>query len=255
MGKYKFNTLFQFLTKSKIKAGEGKSEGKYPFYTSSQEVNKYIDKMQHNTEALVFGTGGMASIHYVDSAFSTSTDCFVVTQKKDDFFTKYIYYFFIANFHILQNGFKGAGLKHISKKYIEDIEIPVIDKNEQKNIIKKLDKAQELIDLRKESIAKLDELAKSIFINMFGDPVSNPKGWEVRELDDVCEITSSKRVYKSDYVSEGIPFYKIKEIILKSKNIEPKEIEYISIDAFENFASKFGYPHEGDILLLHRINT
>ena len=85
-------------------------------------------------------------------------------------------------------------------------------------IAKTLDKAQELIDLRKSSIAKLDELAKSIFIDMFGDPVSNPKGWEVKELDDVCEITSSKRVYKSDYVSEGIPFYKIKEIILKSKN-------------------------------------
>lgn len=192
MDKYKFNTLFQFLKKSKIKAGEGKLEGEYPFYTSSQELNKYIDVMQHDIEALVFGTGGMASIHYVNSGFSTSTDCFVVTQKKDDFFTKFVYYFFIANFHILENGFKGAGLKHISKKYIEDIEIPVIDKNEQKNIIKKLDKAQELIDLRKDSIAKLDELAKSIFIDIFGDPVSNPKGWEVKKLGVLTNVKTGK---------------------------------------------------------------
>lgn len=234
MGKYKFNTLFQFLTKSKIKAGEGKLEGKYPFYTSSQELNKYIDVMQHDTEALVFGTGGMASIHYVNSGFSTSTDCFVVTQKKDDFFTKYIYYFFIANFHILENGFKGAGLKHISKKYIEDIEIPVIYKNEQKNIIKTLDKARELIDLRKNSIAKLDELAKSIFIDMFGDPVSNPKGWNIEKLDDITTKIgsgSTPKGGKDSYKNEGIS-------LIRSLNIHDNKFKYKDLAFIDDIQAK-----------------
>ena len=215
MNNYKFNTLFKFSTKSKIKAGDGKSEGKYPFYTSSQELNKYIDVIQHDTEGLVFGTGGMASIHYVNGKFSTSTDCFVIIPKGNEFLTKYVYYFFIANFHILENGFKGAGLKHISKKYLEDIDIPIIDKDEQISIIKKLDKAQELIDLRKESIVRLEELAKSIFIDMFGDPVINPKRWDTKVIEEITkkEKYSIKRgpfggaLKKEIFVNEGYLVY------------------------------------------------
>ena len=79
-------------------------------------------------------------------------------------------------------------MKHISSKQIKEIVFPMIPLEQQKQIAKTLDKANELIELRKESITKLDALAKSIFIDMFGDPVSNPKGWEIVNFDKLIEI-------------------------------------------------------------------
>lgn len=193
MGKNKFKALFDFVTKSKIKAREGKLEGQYPFYTSSKELNKYIDKTQHNVEALIFGTGGTASIHYANGEFATSTDCFVVIAKENTFLMKYAYYFFIANLHILEHGFKGAGLKHISKKYIQEIELPIINKGKQKDIIRILDQVQVLINLRKESIQKLDYLIESIFMEMFVNN-SEYENWEIKKIEElVLEKKGSMR--------------------------------------------------------------
>ena len=75
-----------------------------------------------------------------------------------------------------------------------EINLPTIDK--QKLIAKTLDKANELIELRTESIKKLDALAKSIFIDMFGDPLSNPKKWVIEKVKKYIE-------YMGDIGSNG----------------------------------------------------
>src|SRR5690606_5535942 len=121
----KFKDIFLFAPKSKIRAGEGLDKGRFPFYTSSQVQNKWIDKEQYFDEALIFGTGGSASIHYENQPFSTSTDCFVTISNDESVNTKYLYYYLSNNIQILDRGFKGAGLKHISKKYIEEIVIDI----------------------------------------------------------------------------------------------------------------------------------
>ena len=56
--------LFDFLKKSKIKAGDGLEEGEYPFYTSSETLSKYLDSYLYEPTCLVFGTGGKASVHW-----------------------------------------------------------------------------------------------------------------------------------------------------------------------------------------------
>lgn len=114
--------IFIFAKKSTKKAGEGIRKGKYKFFTSSDTQSKFIDKSIFNDEYLIFSTGGKAGIHYCNEKFSTSTDCFVV--KVDDLIeTKYVYYFLRANIQILEDGFKGAGLKHISKEYLKKLHL------------------------------------------------------------------------------------------------------------------------------------
>ena len=88
---------------------------------------------------------------------------------------EYLYYYLRTNISILENGFKGAGLKHISKEYLSEIQIPLPSLEEQKSIITKLDKLIELIDLKTEAIRKTEELTKSVFLEMFGDPAVNEK--------------------------------------------------------------------------------
>ena len=73
--------------------------------------------------------------------------------------------------------------------------------------------------------------------------------WFEKKLGDVCLMTSSKRVYLEDYVKEGIPFYRGKEITELKNKIEPSDILYISKERYYDFKEKFGAPKKGDILL------
>ena len=177
-----------FYPKSKIKAGEGMTHGSFPFYTSSNTLNKYLNSYQIEEDGVILGTGGNASIHYCSGRFSASTDCLVICSKNPDIYNEYLYYYLLNSIHILENGFRGAGLKHISKKYIEDIEISYIpDVNIQKKIINIINKSKILINKRKEQIEVLDELVKSKFIEMFGSPSNNPKQFDVVEFNKIIE--------------------------------------------------------------------
>ncbi len=80
----------------------------------------------------------------------------------------------------------GSTMKHITKKYFDRIEIQLPPLESQKKIATALDSANALIEKRKEQIEKLDLLIKSQFIEMFGDPVTNPKGWEIKSIQDCC---------------------------------------------------------------------
>lgn len=182
---YKFSDVFEFQKKSKIKAGDGKPEGKYPFYTSSIDLNKYVDDYLFDSESLVFGTGGNASVHFAQNKFAVSTDCLVAQTNTKDVNPKFVYYYLSGNIHILEQGFKGAGLKHISKAYISDITFPAVSRGEQNDIVRIFDIANSLRQKRKEQLTLLDVYLKSVFLEMFGDPVRNEKGWAQLSLGDI----------------------------------------------------------------------
>ena len=73
--------------------------------------------------------------------------------------------------------------------------------------------------------------------------------WKKVKLEDVCEITSSKRIYLSDYVSTGIPFYRSKEIIEKKRGADITNFLYISKEKYDNIKKNFGVPQSGDLLV------
>lgn len=184
----KFKHLFDFAPKSTIKAGDGLDDGNFPFYTSSSILSKWIDKALYNDDALIFGTGGSASIHFEDKPFSTSTDCIVAITKTEELNAKYVYYYLFGNIHILERGFKGAGLKHISKKYIENLDIPILPIETQNKIVAVLDKSNSLVDKRIVSIKLLDELLRATFLSMFGDPISNSNKWDSEFLNKIAKL-------------------------------------------------------------------
>ena len=144
---------------------------------------------------------------------------------------------------------KGVTIKHLVKKALLSIPLPLPPKPTQLSIVSELDKLNKLIQIKKEQLKDYDALAQSIFYEMFGDPVVNEKGWEVMSLGDICEITSSKRVFANEYVDMGVPFYRSKEVIEKSKQL-PISVElYISESYYDKIKSSFGVPQIGDILV------
>ncbi len=201
MSTKKFKDIFWFAPKSKIKAGDGLDKGRFPFYTSSQILSKYYHTEQHFDEALIFGTGGSASIHFADEPFSTSTDCIVAICKDKNFSTKFVYYYLSGNIHILERGFKGAGLKHISKKYIQDIEIPVFDIEIQNKVVTILDKASALVQKRQKSIDLLDEFLNAQFLEMFGQVAHFEK---IKNSEPLGNYISIKHgfAFKSQYFTD-----------------------------------------------------
>lgn len=98
--------------------------------------------------------------------------------------------------YILQQQMKGGIQKHLGHKTIGRQTIPLPPLPTQKRIVAALDKAQELIDKRMEQIRLLDELIQSTFYDMFGDPVSNPMGWEVRKLGEIGGLKRGKSKHR-----------------------------------------------------------
>ena len=199
----KIKDILEFKKKSKIKASEGLKIGKYNFYTSSKEQNKFLDYYEYSNEALIIGTGGNANIHHSYGKFSVSTDCFVLENKDNKIFlVEYIYKYLLKNIHILENGFRGAGLKHISKVYLENIEIPIISIEKQKKLIKNLKNIDIFIDKNKQIKNELNFLNKSLFITF------NKNGIKKR-IDDIADITMGQSPLSQSYNidKKGLPFY------------------------------------------------
>lgn len=241
--KKKISELFNFLPKSKIKAGEGIENGKYSFYTCSNELTKYYNEYTFEPNKLIFGTGGSASLHYASEPFATSTDCYVIEAKELNVDVKYVYYYLKNNFQILEDGFKGAGLKHISKDYLSNIMIEYPDIEDQKRIVKILDKAQEIRIKKKLANEKLDEFLKSTFIDMFGDPVTNSNNFTTKKLIELCINifgggTPSKQ--NSKYYIGDIPWVTPKD--MKTKLIK-NSIDHINQIAIENSSAKLIPPN------------
>ncbi len=235
------NELVEVQVKSRIKAGEGLTCGKYKFFTSSNIQSKWLNEFQYDKPALIFGTGGIPSIHYCETPFSTSTDC-IVMYAKEGTSLEVIYRYLSANMHLLAEGFHGIGLQHISKKYLLNIEIPVLDKAKQKAVTELANKLDVLISLRKEQLTKLDQLVKSRFIELFGDPSVNPNSFDVVTFNDCVE-------YMGDIGSNGANKVVVDHLDMKdeedyalmvrflnfTKNDFAEDVKYISKEAYEFF--------------------
>jgi type I restriction enzyme S subunit len=247
-----FQEIFEYCPKTKHKAGEGLDHGKYRFFTSSPIQSKYLDKSEFLGEYLILGTGGMPSIHYCNDAFATSTDCFVVRSMQKDISTKFFYYFLKAHIEIIEKGFRGAGLKHLSRPYLNNVKIPKPPLETQKRIVKILEKAEKLMELRENADKLANRFLESVFNERFGDPVQNEKDWEVFNISEISEKTQigpfGTQLHVSDYVDNGIPLINPTHII--DRKIKPDYHLSVSKDKYDELSNY--YLKAGDVIMGRR---
>ena len=130
------------------------------------------------------------------------------TTEMEARFAMYCLWHLKNNGQIDQKYSKGVTIKHLVKSSLLSIELPVPPLSTQLSIVSELDKINELIRLKKEQLRDYDNLAQSIFYEMFGDPVVNEKGWEVKKLGEVAMIKTGpfgSMLHKEDYITGGIP--------------------------------------------------
>ncbi len=160
-----------------------------------------------------------------------------ILRPNPSMFPKYCLYLMLYLHYtgrVLKYQNKTTGIINLKlNDYLNDTEIPLPPLEAQKKIAHVLDKAQELIDIRKKQIELLDDFLQSVFIDMFGDPVKNPKGWRVRLLGQIaCDFkygTNQKAIENPN--KSSIPVLRIPNIT--SRRIDLTDLKYIVIDKEE----------------------
>lgn len=226
---FSIKEILQFQAKSRRKAGEGLDSGPYPFFTSSQIQKKWCADADHQKGSVILGTGGSASVHYSEQ-FSTSTDVFILAPSTEFISAKYVAYYLLGNKHILDKGFKGAGLKHISRKYVEEIQIPLpINKDgnpdikEQKRIVVMLEEAERLQNKRVEADQKMEEVIPALFNEMFG----NIKLQSRKLGDSISYLTSGARGWAKYYSNEsGYKYIRIQNV--KDAQLHFDDVQFVN---------------------------
>jgi type I restriction enzyme, S subunit len=143
-----------------------------------------------------------------------------------------------------------ATVKHLSVKTLNEIQIPLPPLAEQKRIAKILGAADALRAMRRKSLAQLDILLQSTFLDMFGDPVTNPLGWTVSALGDECVEIRNGYSVKQRKGASGVPISRIETI--SEGIVNPERVGYADL---ELSAVAKHLLHPGDILFSHINST
>jgi type I restriction enzyme, S subunit len=136
------------------------------------------------------------AVAYLEEEFdgaTASTGFCVLRAKSNKLDSRYLYYWVHITYFIddMVRESTGASYPAVSDSIIKKNEIPLPPIEEQKRIAAILDKADRVRRKRQEAIRLTEELGRSIFLDMFGDPVTNPKGWEIVEIDQIVDAIES----------------------------------------------------------------
>lgn len=174
-------------------------------------------------------------------------------QNPEEWLPKYVFYALYAYY---RNGGTRAfenrttGLHNLQvDNYVKSVDIPKLSYRKQQHICKTLDHLRDAVAYRERQLTKLDELIKARFVEMFGDCRLNPKGWVTKNLDQVADVGSSKRVFVEELQSEGIPFYRGTEVgaLAERKSIRPEL--FITEEHYKQLCEATGKPQKGDLLM------
>lgn len=161
----------------KLDVNAENSQGKYPFFTCSKN-HTYIDDYAFDGESILVAGNGDLNVKYYNGKFNAYQRTYVI-QPRETLNGKYLYYFLEKYVEKLREQSIGGVIKYIKLGNLTDAIIPLPPLQTQQKIAAILDKADELRQYNKQLIENYDALTQSLFLDMFGDPVKNEKGWEI----------------------------------------------------------------------------
>ncbi len=249
--KVKLGTLVNIKT-GRLDANESSLDGEYPFFTCSVQPLK-ISSYSYDFECVLVAGNGDLNVKYYNGKFDAYQRTYIIESiDKNKLEVKYLYYFMSKYIDVLRAKSIGGVIKYIKLGDLTDAKIPVPSLEAQERIVSILERAEGAICKREESNRLLDELVKSRFIDMFGDPVTNLNNWDIETIGSVVKsitagwsangearvkMEDEKAVLKVSAVTQG--YFKSDEYKVIDKDVEIK---------------KYVFPEQGD-LLFSRANT
>jgi type I restriction enzyme S subunit len=186
---------------------------------------------------------GHVAVNTVPLATNQGFKSFI--PKPDVIDAKFLFHWLRTNKTYLQSLGNGATFKEVSKATVARIQIPLPPLPEQRRIAAILDQADALRAKRREALAQLDKLTQSIFIEMFGDPVTNPKGWSMSAFGTVCETRLGKMLDQKQQTGEHSYKY------IRNANVQWFHFDLSAVfemDFDENARNTFSLK-DGDLLI------
>ena len=201
-----------------------------------------MDHAEHEVGTLVLSAIGAkcGKMFYPNESFTAIKNTITI-KPNDSADSKYLFYYLNNN----QIQSRGAGQPFITKGAASKTKIPLPHLDQQKKIAAILDAADAYRQKTKALITKYDELTQSLFLDMFGDPVTNPKGWMEKSLGESVEIITYGLTVRPAYKKEGFPVISAKEI--KSGEVNFNDAKLIAKDDFDKVANK-GKPEINEVL-------
>lgn len=204
---------------AKLQTGSYQSVGQFPIVDQGQEfISGYSDDEEllchRDGDVIVFGDHTKV-FKYIDFDFILGADGVKVLRPKSGFDARYLYHF-LQTVRLPENlGYS----RHF--KYLKECLVPKPAFEEQQRIAAILDKADSLRRKRQQAICLADDFLRAVFLDMFGDPVTNPKGWPVRKLGDLARNGKyaikagpfGSALKKEFYASSGYRIYGQEQVI------------------------------------------
>lgn len=235
----------------KLDANASNINGKYPFFTCSSETLK-IDNYSYDCECVLVAGNGDLNVKYYDGKFDAYQRTYIIESKdKNIFDTKYLYYLINSNIEKLRKDSIGGVIKYIKLGNLTNIELLPISSLKQKNIVKELDKFQEVIDIRRKQIEELDKLIKSQFVEMFGEPFENKNNYQFITFDnfmercvDIGSNGANKVVVEHLDMKDTEDYALLVRTLNFTSNDFKNNVKYISKEAYEFFKKSKVYGGE-----------
>lgn len=220
-----------------IKIGDAQEGSKYITSTKEKIKSEGIKKSRfvHKGDFILSNSMSFGRPYILKVDGCIHDGWLVIHDNNEVFIKDYLYY--ILSSPIMYAKFSqlavGGVVNNLNSSLVRKVAIPLPPKSTQLAIVSELDKINELIRLKKEQLKDLDKLAQSLFYEMFGDPVENEKGWEVKKLGEVCNVGtgSTPNRKNKDFYENGIyPWVKSTEVCnLPIYSVE----EYITQEALD----------------------
>ena len=199
-----FTDVLLDVTKNgrKLPTNEYKEFGLHPIIDQGQnDIAGYTDETNglfSDVPAIIFGDHTRV-IKYVDVPFFIGADGVKILKAKGNKANYKFLYYALSSAKIPNTGYN----RHF--KWLKEVDIPTYTEREQSQIVSELDRITALIDLRTEQLNKLDQLVKSRFVELFGDPMDNPMGWDRVNISAVVggKVSNGFFAKRDDYCDDG----------------------------------------------------
>lgn len=230
-----------------IKASERKS-GPYPYY-GANGIQDYVSDYIFNDELVLLAEdGGNFGSKIKPIAYRVSGKCWVnnhahVLKPKPMLDVDFLCYSLM--FYDVSKFISGTTRAKLNQSAVRKMVIPLPPLEIQRKIANTLDTVSEILAMRKQQLAELDNLIKSIFFDMFGDPVTNEKGWSIHKLGEVCDVRDGTHD-SPNYVESGYPLVTSKNV--RNGEISLDDVSYISYEDYCEI-NKRSKVDKGDIIM------
>lgn len=163
-------------------------------FTSTYYKGEFSDEYVVHKDDYLIGMDGEFNIEpwQSDDALLNQRVC-KISAKTKDILIRYVYRFLKKELKRIEEDTPFVTVKHLSAKRLNQIQLSIPSLSEQERIVEELDCLSGVIEKKKQQLKELDALAQSIFYEMFGNPVENDRGWEVKKLGEVAIINPSKK--------------------------------------------------------------